>query len=223
MNAPIGPRSIWKLFSRLFLTGLLTVLPIAVTLAVLVWFAVTLEAVLGGLIQWLLPEGLYVAGLGFLAGLGLVLLIGAMMSSWIVRRLFGSFEAAFLRLPVLKVLYGAVKDVIAMFSPNKERHFASVVAFNWPGTNVRMIGFVTRESTTDLPSDLGSADVVAVYFPMSYQIGGYMLLLPRDQLEKIDMPVHEALRFSLTAGVSRGGPASPPSPVPPQSHATTDA
>lgn len=216
MKARIEARSIWKLFSRLFLTGLFTVLPIAVTLAVLAWFAVTLEAVLGGLLQWLLPEGWYVAGLGFVAGLLMVLLVGAMMSTWLVQRLFGSFEAAFLRLPVLKVLYGAVKDVIAMFSPNKERHFASVVAYNWPGTDVRMIGFVTRESTTDLPSDLGAADVVAVYFPMSYQIGGYMLLLPRKHLEEIDMPIHEALRFSLTAGVSRGGAANPRSPAAPQ-------
>jgi len=205
----------WKLVSRLFLTGLFTVLPIAITLAVLAWFAVTLEAVLGGIIQWLLPEGLYVTGLGFLAGLGLVLLVGAMMSTWLAQRLFGSFEAAFLRLPVLKVLYGAVKDVITMFSPHKERHFASVVAFNWPGTEVRMIGFVTRENTTDLPGDLGAEDVVAVYFPVSYQIGGYMLVLPRKQLEEIDMPVHEALRFSLTAGVSRGGPSATQSPAAP--------
>jgi uncharacterized membrane protein len=194
-----------KRFTRLLLTGLLTVLPIVVTIAVLVWLASTLEKVLGGVLQWMLPEGVYATGMGFTAGLLLVFVVGLVMSSWLVQRVFERFEAVFLRVPVLNTLYGAVKDFTALFSPDKARQFASVVAFRLPGTDAKLIGFVTRDDTEDLPGGLGSAETVAVYLPMSYQIGGYMLLLPREQLEKIDMPVHEALRFTLTAGVSRSG------------------
>lgn len=201
----MAPKSRMKTLSRLLLTGLLTVLPIVVTIAVLVWLASTLEKVLGGVLQWMLPEGVYATGMGFVAGLLLVFVVGLVMSSWLAQRLFERFEATFLRVPVLNSLYGAVKDFTALFSPDKARQFASVVTFRLPGTDARLVGFVTRDDTEDLPGGLGSAETVAVYLPMSYQIGGYMLLLPREQLEKIDMPVHEALRFTLTAGVSRSG------------------
>lgn len=193
-----------KGLSRLLITGLLTVLPITVTLAVLVWLASTLETVLGGILDWLLPEGMYATGMGFAAALVLVLLVGVVMSSWLAQRLFERFEHVFLKLPVINALYGAIKDMLALFTPDKERQFGAVVTFRPPGTDVRVLGFVTRDNTTDLPGGLGSEDTVAVYLPLSYQIGGYMLLMPRDQLEVVDMPVADALRLTLTAGVTGG-------------------
>lgn len=198
-----------KALSRILLTGLLTVLPVIVTLAVLGWLAGTLESVLGGILEWLLPEGMYGTGMGFAAGVLLVFAVGVVMSSWLAQRLFGFFERAVLRLPVINTLYGAVKDMLALFSPDKERQFGAVVAFCLPGTEARLVGFVTCDSTGEWPGGLGGPDTVAVYLPMSYQIGGYMLLLPRDQLEEVDMPVADALRLTLTAGVTGAGASSP--------------
>jgi uncharacterized membrane protein len=194
---------------RVLITGLLTVLPIAVTIAVLVWLATTLESVLGGMLDKVLPEGMYWPGMGFVAGLLLVLAVGIVMSTWLAQRMLERVEAAVVRVPVIKGLYGAVKDMIALFSPDRHRQFGSVVTFRLPGTEARLVGFVTRDSTADLPGGLSAPDTVAVYLPMSYQIGGYMLLLPRDQLEPVDMPVADALRFTLTAGVT-GGPEAQP-------------
>ncbi len=196
--------SLLKTLSRLMLTGLFTVLPVVVTLAILVWLASILESVLGGVLAWILPEGLYVTGMGFLAGLVLVFVVGVIMSTWLAQRVFGHFETVFLRVPFLNSVYGAVKDITLMFSPNKHRQFGAVVAFRLPGTDAQLLGFTTRTDTTDLPAPINDAETVAVYLPMSYQIGGYMLLLPRDQLTEVDMSVHDALRFVLTAGVSRG-------------------
>lgn len=192
----------FKTLSRILLTGLLTVLPIIVTLAILAWLAGTLEKVLGGMLAWLLPEGMYATGMGFVAGIVLVFAVGVVMSTWLAQRLFAYFERVVLRVPVFNTLYRAVKDMLALFSPDKERQFGSVVAFCLPGTNAKLIGFITRDTTSDWPGGLGGQDTVAVYLPMSYQIGGYMLLLPRDQLEEVDMPVADALRLTLTAGVT---------------------
>lgn len=196
--------SLLKTLSRLMLTGLLTVLPIAVTLALLVWLASALENVLGGVLAWLLPASMYVTGMGFVAGLALVFVVGVVMSTWLAQRVFGHFETVFLRVPFLKSVYGAVKDFTLMFSPDKHRQFGAVVTFRLPGTDAQLLGFTTRTDTTDLPAPINAAETVAVYLPMSYQIGGYMLLLPRDQLTEVDMSVQDALRFILTAGVSRG-------------------
>jgi uncharacterized membrane protein len=195
----------FKGLSRFLITGLLTVLPITVTLAVLVWLVTTLETVLGGVLEWLLPAGVYATGMGFVAALLLVLLVGVVMNTWLAQRLFELFERAFLRVPLINGLYGAIKDMLALFSPDKERRFGSVVAFRLPGTDAKLLGFVTRESTENLPDGLGGPATVAVYLPMSYQIGGYMLLLPRDQLDEVDMPVPDALRFTLSAGVTGSG------------------
>jgi uncharacterized membrane protein len=193
-----------KTLPRLLLTGLLTVLPIAVTLAVLAWLATTLERVLGTVLEWLLPEGAYGTGMGFMAGLLLVFLIGVLMSTFLAQRLFARFDRLFLKTPLIKGLYGATKDMIALFSPDKEGQLGAVVALRLPGTDARLIGFITRDSTEGLPEGLGGPDTVAVYLPLSYQIGGYMVLLPRDQLEELDMPVADALRLALTAGATGG-------------------
>lgn len=188
--------------TRLLVTGLFTVLPIVVTVAILVWLIGTLEGLLGGLIDWALPEGAYQRGMGLVAVLGLVLVVGAIMNHWLAQRLFQAFERVMMRVPVLKSVYGAIKDVTDLFSPEKQRQFSSVVSFTLPGTDAKVLGFVTRDDCTTLPPGLGGHDIVAVYLPMSYQIGGYTLFLPRDRLEYVDMPTSDALRFALTAGVT---------------------
>jgi uncharacterized membrane protein len=66
----------------------------------------------------------------------------------------------------------------------------------------RVIGFVTQENPRALGPEAGS-DLIAVYLPMSYQIGGYTVLLPRRLVEPVDMSVEDALRFAVTAGMSK--------------------
>ena len=191
---------------RLLLTGLLTILPVVVTIAILVWLASSLEAMLGGLLAWLLPEGTYRPGMGLAAGLLLILALGVVMSTWLAQQLFVFFERQLLRVPLLNSLYGAIRDVTALFSPENKHQFSSVVTFTLPGTEARLIGFVTRSDCADLPAGLNGPELVAVYLPMSYQVGGYTLFLPREQLAPVDMPTADALRFALTAGVTRAAP-----------------
>lgn len=184
-------------------TGLLTVLPIVVTIAILAWLAGALEGMLGGLLAWMLPQDAYHAGMGLAAGLVLIVVVGAVMSTWLAQRLFTLFERSLVKVPLINSLYAAIKDFTNLFSPDKERQFSAVVTFKLPGSDAKLMGFVTRDDCSDLPAGLAGADMVAVYLPMSYQIGGYTLLLPRAQLEPVEMPTAEALRLILTAGVSR--------------------
>lgn len=197
-----------KSLTRILLTGLLTILPVVVTVAIIVWLAGTLESLLGGLMRWILPDGAYVAGMGLVAGLLLVIAAGVLMSTWLAQQFYERFEQALARVPMVSGLYAAIKDMTSLFSPGRQRQFSAVVAFKLPGTDARILGFVTRDDCADLPAPLGGADIVAVYMPMSYQIGGYTLLLPRDQLETVDMTTPEAIRFALTAGVTGGPNAS---------------
>jgi uncharacterized membrane protein len=68
-------------------------------------------------------------------------------------------------------------------------------------TPLRLIGFITREDFGDLPVGIGGDDAVAVYLPMSYQIGGFTTMVPRSAVQPVDMSIEQAMRFAVTAGM----------------------
>lgn len=185
---------------RTFITGLITLLPLLVTLYLLYWLARGAEAVLGGWIGQLLPADWYIPGLGLLAGLALVFLVGLAMRAWLVQRFFDRGEALLYRIPVVRTVYGSVRDFLHFLAQHSDRRqFHEVVAVRQGESYV--IGFVTRSDLEWLQGPSALRERVAVYFPMSYQIGGYTVLLPRSALEPLDMSMEEAMRFVLTAGV----------------------
>jgi len=186
-----------------FLRGLVTVLPVLLTLYILYWTAVTAERVLGGPLRWALPDWLYRPGLGILMGIVLVFLVGLVMELYVARRLVTMGEQLLLRIPVVKTVYGAIKDFAGFISESsKERSMSQVVRVQ-VDDGMYLLGFVTREDFTGLPPQLGGPGMVAVYLPMSYQIGGYTVMLPRERVEPVPMSSEEALRFAVTAGMSR--------------------
>ena len=70
---------------------------------------------------------------------------------------------------------------------------------------VHAIGFVTREDVPTVLNSHGGRDWVTVYFPMSYAFGGYTVYLPRDHVEPLDIPVEDAMRLAITAGLTAAG------------------
>ena len=76
------------------------------------------------------------------------------------------------------------------------------------GDGLKLIGFVTRQAFRDLPDGIGEeGNTVAVYLPMSYQIGGYTVFLPRSSVKPLDMSVEQVMRFALTAGMTQIKPS----------------
>jgi uncharacterized membrane protein len=72
----------------------------------------------------------------------------------------------------------------------------------FPNTNIRLLGFVTRDDVHDIAEGLAPEQNIAVYLPMSYQVGGYTVFVPRDSVEPVNMSMNEAMRFAITAGMS---------------------
>jgi uncharacterized membrane protein len=188
--------------ARTFLSGLAVVLPIVVTFAVLAWVATTAEAVLGAVVRVLLPDGAYPRGLGVVLALGLIFGVGVLMEAVYFRRLMGWLEEVLNRIPLVKTVYGAVRDLMSLFSKAGTRRFSKVVMVKFPGIEARLVGFVTIEDFAGLAIEAGPGEV-AVYLPMSYTIGGYTVFLPRACLTPLDMSLEDAMRFVVTAGMSR--------------------
>ncbi|MGQ0525905.1 MAG: DUF502 domain-containing protein [Betaproteobacteria bacterium] len=189
--------------SGVLLRGLVVMLPIVITLALVYWLAVSAEALLGGLARLVLPDKYYFTGLGVLLGIVLVFLAGLTVNIWFTRMLLARAEALMERIPVVKSIYGAIRDLAAFLSADKSRERFQKVVIVALGQDMQLLGFLTREDFTDLPGEFSHADdTVAVYLPMSYQIGGFTVYLPRSRVIPIDMTIEDAMRFTLTAGMS---------------------
>lgn len=193
-----------KWFYQTFLRGLVAILPIAVTVYVVVWLGTTLESVFGTAIQWFVPQEHYPRGAGLAVGVVAVFLIGLLLRVWLARKAWELFESLFEKLPLVKVVFNAVKDMMGFFTGSMASQADRVVMIDWGGDNRRVLGLVTRDQFDDLPEGVGGDDDVAVYLPMSYQIGGFTVVVPRKDITAVDMSVEQALRYAITGAASTG-------------------
>ncbi|MDH3979118.1 MAG: DUF502 domain-containing protein [Gammaproteobacteria bacterium] len=191
-----------KFISKHILTGLVATLPVILTIYLLYWFAVSTEAVLGDLIRLWLPESLYWPGMGVIAGLVAAFVVGLLMHAYVVQRLFAMGEKLLYKTPMVRLIYPALRDFLNYFSPETKKEFDQVVAVTLGDTGMQVIGFVTQENPEKLPEVFREEDTVLVYLPLSYMIGGYAVLMPRSAIRPVDMNMEEAMRFTLTAGVT---------------------
>jgi len=191
-----------KFISRNILAGLAAILPIVLTLYLLYWFAVTAETALGGMIRLFLPEPMYWPGMGLVAALLVVFVLGLLMHAYVFRRLFARGERLLYHMPLIKTVYRAIRDFFDYFSPSSKKEFEQVVAVNIGDTGMQVIGFVTQAIPERLPEDFRGEDSILVYLPLSYMIGGYAVLMPRSAVRPLGMNMEEAMRFTLTAGVT---------------------
>jgi len=193
----------FRKLSGAMLRGLVVVLPIGLTVWLLWWLGSSAESLLRQPILLLLPEQYYVPGMGIVAGLVLLLAAGTMVNALIVRQLLASWEAFLDRIPVVKTIYGAFRDFTKLLPAGGKRSDLKRVVLATFG-DARLVGFVTRDDASELGIVARADDLVAVYFPMSYQIGGYTVLLPRDRIAPLDLSVETAMRLVLTGGLSGG-------------------
>jgi len=133
----------------------------------------------------------------------LIALIGLLSHVLVFQKIFNLGEAIFHRLPLVKTIYTAIKDFIGYLSPETGDEMGKVVMVQMPGQSFQLVGFVTREQFDDLPLGLDAENTVAVYMPMSYQIGGYTLFLPRNCLTPLDMTFEQAMRLVVTGWVTK--------------------
>ena len=184
---------------RIVLKGLVTILPIGLTVYFIYWLGVTTETVLSVPIKWVIDDANYWPGLGLITGFALLFLVGLAVNAFLVRRLLGYGERMLLRVPVVKTVYSAIRDMTRLVNTDKsKRELERVVTVAFGP--LRLVGFVTQEQASSL-GVVSGADMVAVYLPMSYQIGGYTVYLPRSEITETDLTGGQAMRIWLTGGV----------------------
>lgn len=193
--------------SRLFFKGLLALLPLILTVYPLYYFFRWADSISNKALLWCFPQLPYLPGMGILSGVGAILLLGVLISTPVIRRLYSLIELPFRNIPLVKTLYAAIKELTLYLAPS-DTSPDQVVVVSPPGQSVQIIGFVTRSDLGDLPDGVKREGQVAVYLPLSYQIGGYTLFVPREWIRRIDMPIETAMREALTGWMHKAERAS---------------
>lgn len=191
---------------RTFVSGLVAIIPVAVTVYLVVWAGRTAERFFGDIAKSVLPESWYMPGLGIVLAIAFVLLVGAFLKAWLFGKLIELGERLLESIPLVQTIYTSVRDLLQFLSGAREESKMRQVALVEIQSGVYAIGFITDEHPeTGLPELAGddAEDRVAVYLPMGYQIGGYTLYLPRSRLRPLDIGIEEAMRMVLTASVNR--------------------
>ncbi len=189
---------------RWLLAGLLVLVPLAITLAVLNWIVATLDQTLLILpVAWH-PDrllGFHIPGFGVLLTLGIVLLMGAIASNFLGRKLLIVGNALLRRIPIVRSIYSSVKQVSdTLFSENGNA-FRKALLVQWPREGVWTIGFLTGLPGGDVVNHL-PADYVSVYVPTTPNpTGGYFVMLKRAECVELKMSVDEALTYVISMGV----------------------
>lgn len=184
--------------SQYFFRGLITFLPLAITVYVLVIFITWTERTAMQLLRPITGE-FYLPGLGIALGALLIVALGGLMSMRVTGKLLSYVELPFTNLPVVKSIYSSLKNFADYFAPH-EQDAQQVVLLKMPGHELSTVGLVTRQSMKGLPRGLAELDdQVAVYLPMGYMIGGYTVFVPRSWTTPVDMSVEEAMRMALIA------------------------
>lgn len=201
-----------RLLLRPLIKGSMVLLPLLVTVW-LVWSVLSSLNDLGvQALQLLHADLLLFPGMGVVVMLMLLLVVGLAFQLNPISWVYEYVEDTFLRMPVVKTLYGAVKDFAAMFDGEKSQA-QQVVLVDMPNVG-QLVGFVTTKNIPEPVRALEGdhADLVAVYLPMSYMVGGYTLFLPEARLTHVDWSVEDAMRFAVTAGISQSQARKPHTP-----------
>lgn len=189
-----------RYIAKTFVRGLGVVVPVVLTIWLLVWLANGTETLLRGVFLWFFPADMYLPGLGVVLGIAVVFAAGILVQVFLLRQLFDWSERLIERIPLVKTIYHAISDFLGFFSSGVDDRSSTVVTVDI-GNDAHLIGFVTDRSP-DFLDALGS-DLVTVYLPMSYMVGGYTLLVPESRVVESTLSVEEAMRYTLTAGIQR--------------------
>lgn len=180
-----------KRLAKYFFEGLMILVPVLVSIYII--FAI-FEKV-DGLLNLPIP------GAGFIVTLLVITFIGFLGSNFFTKRIVKYFEKLFANLPIVKIFYSSIRDLVGAFVGDKKSFDRPVLVNVDEASGAKSLGFITRE---DLEF-LSLKDHVAVYFPQSYNFAGELVLFPRDRVTAIETSSTEVMRFLVSGGVSGGG------------------
>ena len=182
---------------RYFVAGFFTTVPLFVTVAAFIWLFNVVDGFTTPFYDRLL--GRRIPGLGTASTAAVIVLVGVVATNVFGRRVLQRAEAALLRVPVFRTIYGPVRQLAAAFSPDNEYGFKRVVMVEAARKGF-VLGFLTREFTVDRGG--GAEPLLAVFVPTNHLYLGDIVICPRDRAMFPDLTVEEGVQILLTGGMA---------------------
>ena len=202
-------RGILGRFRNYFLTGIIVTAPVGITIALALWVINWID----GKIVPLIPQaynpqllfqnyiGIHVPGIGLLVVLVGLTVIGFLAAGLVGRVLVRTGETLLTRMPVIRSVYSALKQIFETVLRSSSRSFREVALIEYPRRGIWAIGFITTTTTGEVQNDIAE-DVVNVFLPTTPNpTSGFLLFVPRKDIIVLDMSVEEAIKMVVSAGI----------------------
>ena len=186
----------WQWLRRSVIAGLFVTVPLVVSVVAIVWVVRFADRLTSGLGERLI--GVRVPGLGLVTTAAIVLVIGAIATNMIGRRLVARTESLLMQIPLFKTVYAPVRQLISAFSPDNEFGFKRMVLVE-DAARGYLLGFLTKEFTVDRGQ--GPETLLAVYVPTNHLYLGDVIVCPLERAAFPEISVEEGIRVFLTGGM----------------------
>lgn len=194
-----------KRFSRWFINGLITLLPITITIYATYWIASACESIFGATLRKLLgmrgDGGIYFTGMGVIVMVASLIVVGFFMEFYLGKWAMGLSERILAKIPGIRQLYASIKEIIDFFNPEKRLNSGNYMVIVTLSPEITALGYVTRDGLDTLKGGLGTKDQVVVILPFCYQMGGNTIIVPRERVRPVDMTFEEGMKLALSGFV----------------------
>lgn len=197
----------WKKLKSYFLTGLLVLTPIVLTIFIIWKLFFAIDGLLQGFISNVLMKSMGyqvgdkpLTGLGFISIVLFILLTGFLARNYIGRKVITLGDMVVARIPLINRVYIAIKQISLAFLSEKREVFKQAVLIEYPRKGIYSIGFFTQDTKGEVQDRLDE-DVVSVFLPTTPNpTSGYLLFVPKSDAVKLNMTVEEALKLVISGG-----------------------
>lgn len=187
-----------KIIKRYFVSGVLVVVPIIVTIVVIIFIFETVDGLLQPILQKLL--GYSIPGLGIAVTFLLILLAGLLTRNFIGAEIHRLVEKVLARLPIIRTIYSAAKQLLEAIALPSMNSFKEVVLIEYPRKEAYVICFISQKFKMEKDGQL--RDFMAIFVPSTpTPISGMVIIVPAEDVIYLDMTIEEAIKYLVSGGV----------------------
>ena len=199
MKSVLMMSQITSILKRYFISGVLVVVPIILTYIVLKFLFETIDGILQPLLFRVL--GYFVPGLGVLTTILLILLAGVLTRNYVGARLHSLGERLLIRLPFVRPIYSAAKQLLEATTGHGTESFKEVVLVEYPRKGVWALGFISNQIVVKVSGTTSS--YTTVFVPSTpTPVSGMVIILPLEDIHRLDMTIEEGIKFLVSGGVA---------------------
>jgi len=188
---------------RYFLAGLLTVLPISLTLFILVIVFRLIDNIIGGLVNGYLKTafGFSIPGIGFIMAVAIIMAVGFTVSHLLSKRTLPFIESLFLKFPGIKQVYPSIKQVVVFILSKDKDVFKKVVLVEYPSKGIWSVGFMTNEGFREAQELTGQELLHVLIGSTPSPWSGFFILVPKDAVKFLKMSAEEGIKLIVSGGI----------------------